>query len=388
MKIALDARFLTHPQVGGFKTYTENLVRALSQVDDVNHYVLYVDRRPVQGLLARTERFTYQVVSAALPVIGMPIREQVTLRKHVARCKPDVVHYLCNTAPVGVRGKFVITLLDTIQMEDQNNFKLTSGLTGLKRWAMTAYSKWTISQAAQAARRVITISDHEKVKISSQLGIPLGRICVTHLAANPVFAPARAETKEVWRAEMRAKHALPRRFVLGVGYEPRKNVPLLIEAFAKVARELSDLDLVIVAAEPGRRLHFQQLAAERDLSSRVTVLAGMGPTELAKLYNLADIFAFPSEREGFGLPPLEAMACGVPTIAMNMSSIPEIVQDGCLLLGSKDPQAWASAILQVSASVDVRERLVARGLEQAARLTWQRCAQETTDVYRTVFEEK
>jgi len=388
MKIGIDARFLTHPQVGGFKTYTENLVTALSQVDHLNSYIIYLDRPPLEDTLPQNDNFTYQVVEGTLPVVGLPFREQITLRRRIAGDKVDLIHFLCNTAPVKVSGKFVVTLHDTIQVTNSYTFHHRRSLSNHKQWAMGLYSKWTILKSARAARKVITVSNYEKTQITKHLGITPQRICVTHLAPNPVFTPVSPEVKAAWRAKMRQKLGLPDRFILGVGYEVRKNIPLLIEAFSRIASDQSDLGLVIVAAQDERRLFFEKLVAELNLSQRVVILASLPACDLAGLYNLADVFVFPSERESFGLPPLEAMACGAPVIAMDLSSIPEIVQDGALLIHGKEVQTWADAISRVVTDETLRSGLVQRGLQQAATLNWRRCAQETIQVYRAVLEAK
>jgi glycosyltransferase involved in cell wall biosynthesis len=111
-------------------------------------------------------------------------------------------------------------------------------------------------------------------------------------------------------------------------------------------------------------------------------LGGVPASELAELYRLADAFVYPSEREGFGLPPLEAMACGTPTIALRASSVPEVVGDGAILMDRLDVGAWAGAVRTVLQDPDLRADLARRGLERAAGFSWTRCARQTVDVYR------
>ena len=207
------------------------------------------------------------------------------------------------------------------------------------------------------------------------------------MAPNSVYYPVDNETKEVWRSEMRQKLDLPTRFILGVGYEPRKNIPLLIKAFSQIVPRHPGLDLVVVAAQEDRRTYFQQLSTQLGIDNRVYILGAVQPGDLAILYNLAEVFVFPSERESFGLPPLEAIACGVPTIAMNMTSLPEVLEDGALLIDGKDVETWANAIEKVLTDDELRSDLVRRGLKQAEKLTWQRCAEETLKIYCAVGDE-
>jgi glycosyltransferase involved in cell wall biosynthesis len=387
MRIGIDARFLTHPQRGGFKTYTVNLVKALSLIDSVNSYVLYLDRPPAEVTLPGSGNFAYQVVNSALPVLGMPAREQIALRRRLVHDNLDIMHFLCNTAPVGVPGKFVVTLHDTIQVTSLQPFEYSRGLSACRRWAISVYSRWAILQTAKSASRIITVSHYEKKQIKEHLGIAPERICVTHLAANPVFVPATQQTKREWRFRAQQEFGIRCPFIFAVGYEPRKNINLVIEAFSRLASDYPDIGLVIVAAEGQSRGFFQQLVNERSVTERVVVLGSVSADDLAMLYNLAEAFVFPSRRESFGLPPLEAIACGAPVIAMNMTSLPEVLQDGAMLVEGNDVQTWADAIVQVITDDSLRSSLASRAIRRAAEFSWQRCARETIRIYRDVVEE-
>jgi glycosyltransferase involved in cell wall biosynthesis len=385
MRIGIDARFLTHPQTGGFKTYTENLVQALHEVDNENQYKVYLDRQLDEPKFTAKENITYQAVTGKLPGLKTLVREQLSLRRQLNRDTPDVIHFLCNTAPIMCNHKYILTLHDTIQVTAENSLKLTKNLSRLKAWGIMAYSKWDIKNVARSAQAIITVSNFEKTEIVKHLNIDPAKICVTYLAPNPIFAPAGSDVKRLWRAELGLKFSLPQSFVLGIGYEPRKNIPLLIDAFTLIAPHYPDLGLVLVTAEPGRRLVFQQMAAEKGLNGRVIILASMPPVELNKLYNLADVFVFPSERESFGLPPLEAMACGTPVIASDCSSIPEITGKAALFAEGKDASMLANTICLLLSNKALRANLVSKGLERAAKFSWERCAQQTIDVYEQVY---
>lgn len=386
MKIGIDARFLTHPQPGGFKTYTVNLINALCQKDHDNEYVIYVDRPTVDGVLPQSDNFNYQILPASIPAIGMPFREQILLRRRIAKDKLDIVHSLCNTAPIRVPAKFVLSLLDDIQVRTPQAFPGAKGLESYKRWMINSYSKWTILKTVHKADRVLTLSQYEKEQIVNHLNLAPDRVDVTYFGVNPKFSPASSRIKESRVDEINKTLGLNNRFIMGVGYEPRKNIPLLIESFSTIASRFPDLDLVVIAAQEDRRIFFQSLALNWGISGRVKFLPAQDPSDLAVLYNLADLFVFPSERESFGAPPLEAMACGTPTIAMNMTSLPEILGDGAMLIDGKNVEAWAEAISEVLMNDDVRKKLVVRGLQQAAKFSWERCAQDTINIYRVIQE--
>jgi glycosyltransferase involved in cell wall biosynthesis len=378
LKIGLDARFLTHPQQGGFKTYTVNLINALCRLDDENQYFIYLDRPYDIDLLPGKRNFNYRIVDGTLPLIGMPFREQVLLRRQISRDHLDVLHSMCNTAPIRSGIKQIITLHDLIQVTTKIRFLEPPGL---KYWMIMAYSKAVIKYSFNTSDCILTVSEYEKMKIMDYFRVPENRVVVTHLAANSIFKPAALDERPALRIELEKKFDLAGDFILGVGYEDRKNIPLLIQAYKHLAEDFPNTNLVIVSAEEGKSLYFQQLVKEHHLDGHVIILGSMAASDLFSLYNLAKVFVFPSERESFGLPPLEAIACGTPTVAMNSSSLPEILGKGAMLVDGKDPKKWADAIRIVLTDKKLRLEMIERGLKRASESSWDNCARETIRAY-------
>lgn len=387
MRIGLDARFLSHPQPGGFKTYTTNLIGALGEIDNTNEYVLYLDRQCVLDNLPRHENFRYQVVPGRIPGLRLPFREQISLRQQIARDRLDLVHFLCNTAPVNLSQPHILTLHDTIQVSGKNNFGLRRGLAQHRQWALTAYSGWAIAKSVHCAGRIITVSEYEKEQIANELRLPPERIAVTHLAPDPVYVNVGQELRHRWKREIGERYQVDGGIILGVGYEPRKNIGLILQAFSLIASERNDLHLMIVCADHYRRRRFQQMIETLGLGRRASILGAQPPEQLKVLYNVAEVLVFPSERESFGLPPLEAIACGTPTVAMNATSVPEILQDGATLVDGHDPRIWADAIVRLHCDDSLRRDLASRGQTRASQLSWPRCAQQTLQVYQEVHQE-
>jgi len=386
VRIGLDARFLTHPQPGGFKTYTVNLVRALGELATDIEYVVWIDRIPRDVELPQSDSLTYRVVRGTFPLVGTAWREQVGLRHQIARDRVDLVHFLCNTSTVGLgHPPFVVTLHDTIQVSERTHLSSMMAPGELKRRAIDEYSRQSIIRSIRRAARVITVSEFEKNLVTERLALPREQVVVIHEAPDPVFVKASEADRAAWRAELRAKHGIQGPFIMGLGFERRKKVALLIDAFARLSGALPNAQLVVIAAEENRRERLQQWAVERGVGDRSLFLGRQSRAALARLFNLTEAFVFPSERESFGLPVLEAMACGAPVIAMRSSSIPEVAGDGALLIDGTDPDAWTTAIRRVLCESEFAEGLRARGRRRATSMTWKRCAEATVQVYRDVM---
>jgi glycosyltransferase involved in cell wall biosynthesis len=383
MKIGLDARFLTHPQVGGFKTYTENLISALAEIDSENEYILYVDRPPNQQTrVPFPANFSIRVIPGSGPLLGMPWREQIKLSRQAICDKLDLLHSPSLTAPLRLTCPSVVTIHDMIWFLPG---KFSRGKTLLgKRKLMEWYYQAVPKFAARRATAVITVSYAARDTIVQHLGLPADRIFVTHEAANPIYCrvnePAEVNT-------IRQKYNLASNFILAIGSaDPRKNITTLVHAYALLPASLRKrYHLAIVWTHS---FLAPDLAGEVDklgLTDHLRFLTGISNEELVLLYNAATLFAFPSRYEGFGLPPLEAMACGTPVVAANNSSIPEIVGEAAVLVETENVEAIASAISRVLSDQSLQKNLSTKGSAQAACFSWTKCALETVEVYRKVL---
>jgi alpha-1,3-rhamnosyl/mannosyltransferase len=183
---------------------------------------------------------------------------------------------------------------------------------------------------------------------------------------------------------VRRKYGLPEYFVLYLGSnKPHKNLGRLVEAWAQFRNSKFEIRSLVVAGHwDSRYPQAQQKATELGLGEAVRFLGDVSEADLPALYNLATVFAFPSLYEGFGLPPLEAMACGTPVVCANTSSLPEVVGDAALLFDPLDVPALAAALAQALSDADLRTALHARGLARARLFSWERTARETLAVYR------
>lgn len=379
MRIGIDARFLTHPQPGGFKTYTEQLIRALLEVDPDNEYILYVDRPPIAEMITPLAlNATVRVVPGTAPFIGMPWREQIGLAMQARRDRIDVLHALCLTAPVNAPCPLVVTIHDTIWMFPH---RFTRQQQRVRRSLMDLYYRYVPKMAARRARAVITVSCDARAAIVQHLGIPAHRVFVTYEAAAPGY---RFIDRSVAVDAVRQRFGLSEGFILALGSaDPRKNISTLLHAYALLPERLrTKHDLVIVWTHSLLAGSILEEARVHAIEERLRFLQHVSNEDLVNLYNAAGLFVFPSRYEGFGLPILEAMACGVPVVAANNSSIPEVAGDAALLIDAESPSSITQAMERVLNDAALRDALMARGLQRAASFSWQRCARETVAVYQ------
>lgn len=383
MKIGIDARFLTHPQHGGFKTYTEQLIRALAAVDSTNEYVLYLDRAPdAECSIPPRPNFELSIVGGTLPFAGMPVREQIALPLRARRDRLDLLHSPSLTAPLSAPCPSVVTIHDTIWLAPERYGRATA--ESGKRSLMQRYYRFVTNHAARRAAMVITVSHAARRCIIEQLGVPGDRVRVTHAAASPDYR--KSENVEEL-ARVRNRYSIGRHFVLALGSaDPRKNVATLLRSYAGLPQSLRDAhELAIVWTHTHLAGDIAALAVQLGIRDRIRFLTGVSNDDLRALYSVAQLFVFPSRYEGFGLPVLEAMACGTPVVAANNSSIPEIAGQAALLVDAEDGAGLTSQMAKVLGDRELRARLTAAGLARARSFSWQRCARETIAAYEAAL---
>jgi glycosyltransferase involved in cell wall biosynthesis len=302
--------------------------------------------------------------------------EQWGMVQAAAASGVDFVHIPHFAAPVRAGRPFIVTIHDVIP------FVLPAYRASA---SMRLYLR-LISRAARSASAIITDSECSRRDIERHLGIDRGRISVIPLAVDEQFRPVHDAEAD---AALRERYQLPGPVIFNVGgLDARKNVDALVRAFAASLPDLdADTRLVIAgSAHTGNaRLYppLDPVITEHGLQDRVVLTGRISEADKLRLYNLADLYVFTSLYEGFGLSPLEAMACGTPVICSNRSSLPEVVGEGGILV-DPTPQKLAGAISTVMNDGYLRRRLSAGGLEQASKFSWNETAAMTFDVYRQV----
>jgi len=361
MRIAIDARLTGYIQ-GGTSQYTQRLVQALASLRSGDDLILLEGRRPAPSL-------SWPPGVRRLRLLTPPHhrREQLTLPLELLRIPMDLLHSPDFIPPFRRRCRSVITVHDLAFLRFPH--LLTSESAGF-------YGQ--VGRAVESADQVIAVSEATRQDLLELLDADPAKITVVHEAAGPGFRPL--EPAEVERH--RARLQLPDRFILFVGtLEPRKNLTVLLKAFARGWKE-HRVPLVVV----GRRgWLYQEVFETRDalgLGDEVRFVGAVPAEQLVYYYNCAICLILPSLYEGFGLPALEAMACGTPVVVSNVSSLPEVVGDAGLLVDPRDAESLAGAMATLLSDEVLRNRLSQRGIQRAATFSWEKAAQETLAVYR------
>jgi glycosyltransferase involved in cell wall biosynthesis len=247
------------------------------------------------------------------------------------------------------------------------------------------YARVVMPRAARAADAIITLSHASKTDIVQGLAIPEERVTVVPTGVDPSFTPLALESERA--LEVRRRYELPDDFVLTVGsVEPRKNLPRLLEAIQRLRRDRDTAEVVLVHAGPDGWLadEVAHARATLDPPGAVRFLGYVPRQDLAALYGLARLTAYPSLYEGFGLPVAEAMACGCPVVTSNVSSLPEVAGDAAVLVDPASVEDIAAGIAALWTDAGRRRAVAARGRARASCFTWERTARETAAVYEAV----
>jgi glycosyltransferase involved in cell wall biosynthesis len=373
MHIGLNAHLLSLDETyrgAGINWYIRNLLTHLPRVDHDNRYTAFIgDRRfTSSGLALKLSR-----LPTSRPVVRI-FWEQVVQPFALRREGVDLLHALAFVTPLLSPCPSVVTVYDLSFLLYPESFKRA------KRFYLGLFTRLS----ARRARRVIAISKSTKRDVVRLLGVPPGKVEVVYCGIDEVFRPLTEDQVITFRS----KRGLPERFILFVGtIEPRKNVTRLIEAFASLQTcQPANLKLVIGGAKGWFYEDVFARVEELGLEGAVIFPGYIPVSELPLWYNAAELFVYPSLYEGFGLPLLEALACGTPVVTANTSSLPEVVGEAGLTVDPFDVEGLAEALRRALGDEALCQEMRERGLKRAKGFSWTKTARETVQVYRRAME--
>jgi glycosyltransferase involved in cell wall biosynthesis len=376
MHIGINAHLLARTgtyREAGLSKHISALIRHLLALDSPHRWTIFVGHGQRPPWLTDSARV--RVRESRIPTLRPPVRiawEQTVLPLAAARARLPLLACPVNIRPVGCPCPAVVTVHDLIFLRDPARYQAS------KRLYLQALTGWSVRHA----RRVIAVSEATAADITGLLGVPRRRITVI---PNGVEADGLRPLPPAEVAAFRRAKGLPDNVILYVGtLEPRKNLPALVRAFAAV-REATGATLVIAGGKGWFYEEIFRTVRELGLEDAVRFPGYVPDAELPLWYNSARVFAYPSVYEGFGLPALEALACGVPVIAADTSALPEVVGTAGVLVDPHSDAALAAALRAVLTDPALAARLAAAGPAQAARFSWDAAARQTLAVYESAI---
>jgi glycosyltransferase involved in cell wall biosynthesis len=366
MHVGIDARLVYYTRAG-IGEYTLRLTQALAQSYPQERFTLLQDRRQPQPLV---QADNVQVASAFVP--SHHRAEQLLMPWVVGRLNTDVFHSPDFIPPLRSRGRSVITIHDLA-------FLIYPHF--LTKDAARYYGQ--IDRAVRRADHIIAVSQSTKNDLVRMLGTSEDRVTVIHEAADPRMRPM---PRDEALQRVQALYGVPDEFILFVStIEPRKNVGGLLRAYQRLRDGYKLTPALVLAGSPGWLSgDVYDLVAKLGLKPHTHFLGRVEAYDLPYLYSAARCLVHPAFYEGFGLTPLEAMACGTPVVVSNISSLPEVVGDAAMLIDPQQDEEITVALWRVLTDEALRDSLRMKGLQRAARFSWGRAAEQTMAVYRRV----
>ncbi len=373
MRIGIEAQRLYRADKHGMDVVALETIRRLVRLAPQHTFVVFVRPGPAP-CLPDADNLEVRCV----PGWSYPSWEQWALPRAVSEAGVDLLHATANTAPLRVDVPLLVTLHDVIFLEGAAPWR--RGGTWYQRLGNT-YRRWVVPPAIRQARAVATVSHHEKDRITDHFPEMSSRVFVAPNGVDPRFAPV-DDRRERERIVLK-KVGLPRSYFFFLGNtDPKKNLDGVLHAYARYA-DAHDrtLPLVIADFHPTRLRAALQTIGRPDLQQHIRLPGYIDHADLPAVYSAASGFLYPSRRESFGLPILEAMACGTPVITSDAAAMPETAGEAALLVDPDRPSDLAGAMRRVVADTRLRRRLRDRGLRRAGTFSWERTARRLLRAY-------
>lgn len=370
MRIGIDARF--YGAIGkGLGRYTQKLIENLEKIDNINQYFIYLRKENFDEYQPKNKNF----IKVLADFRWYTFSEQIHMPRLLNKYNLDLVHFPHFNVPLFYRKKFVITIHDLILV----HFPTIRGTTlpALFYFLKFLAYKIVIRSAIKRAGKIIAVSNFTKDDIIKTYQVPAGNIVVTYEACDePVSSPADVE-------KILGKYDIIKPYILYVGNAyPHKNLERLILAFAEVGEKLKDLSLVLVGKEDYFYRRIKNLANSKKIE-RIIFTDFVPDDELDAIYRNAASYVFPSLYEGFGLPPLEAMARGIPVLSSDHACMRETLEDSACYFNAKEPKEMLAALEKLINDEELRREFIRKGYAQAKKYSWEKMAQQSLEIYKT-----
>jgi glycosyltransferase involved in cell wall biosynthesis len=337
-------------------------------VDDHNDYVVFNAPDPLKRRLS-SPRFRWVDV----PYSNAAYYEQALLPKAAKAEGAQLLHYIDNSCSLFTDLPQVLTLHDTMYTRSLKAVRLNPTF---RQRLVYAYKKWVIPKSAWFAKKVITVSSYSKEQIVKETGVPADKVTVTLEAVD----------HRLYKKTTLEQTGLFKILVHGAA-DDRKNLSNMLKAAKSLVLRKKSFQMFVIGLDKEELSYtpYERQALELSLEPYVKWIGNVSPENMVKTYQEADLLLYPSLLEGFGLPVLEAFACGIPVVTSNTTSLPEVAGNAALLVDPEDPKAIAEAVSRLMEKPALRAQLVERGLKRAKQFTWEKTARETMAVYERLL---
>ena len=353
------------------------LIRNLQLIDTENEYVLFIKPDVDDSVIKETPNFKIVRLKGGF----YPLWEQIALPKAARKHGCQILHCTSNTAPLFTSIPLVVTLHDIIYMESSYP-KIMKGTGTLYQKFGNAYRKLFVPRIIKKSEKIITVSNFEKNRIGQFFKMANdNRLVAVYNGVSEHFKPV---TQPDVLQRVKEKYHLPNHFFFFLGNtDPKKNTKGTLKAFSDFLKKTgSDIQLVMLDYDRQELEALLNDIDDKDLINRIILTGYVVNTDLPAIYSQCEIFLYPSLRESFGIPMLEAMACGVPVITSNTSSMPEVAGDAALLIDPFNPAEITDAMRQILDDKELKSDLIKKGLIRAAAFSWKAMAQNVLEIYR------
>ncbi|WP_247232490.1 glycosyltransferase family 1 protein [Telluribacter sp. SYSU D00476] len=373
MKIGIEAQRLFRPKKHGMDVVALELIKALQRLDTPHEYFVFV--KPDEDVcLTDSPNCRIVPISAS----NYATWEQVQLPIYARKYGIDVLHCTANTAPVWPGVPLVLTLHDVIFMEKMTG---PNTQTSYQRFG-NMYRRWVVPKIIKKCQKIVTVSHYEKERIIKTLNLPDSAVEVAYNGVSNRFSAPPNMDEQLWVKE---QFRLPDRFFFFLGNtDPKKNMPTVIKAFAQLVESVPDIKLVIADIAPEIVEAILSNLGKADLISHFVFTGYIPGKHLPAVYHQCEVFLYPSLRESFGLPILEAMTCGVPVITSTTAAMPEVAGDAAFLVDPTDADDITAAMKKALLDLPLRQKMIGEGLKRPALFTWEQTARTMLNIYEQI----
>ena len=376
MKIGIEAQRIFRTKKHGMDMVALELIRNLQLLDTENEYIIFVKSDTDSSVIQETKNFKIEQLKGGF----YPLWEQFALPAAAKKAGCHLLHCTSNTAPLFTSIPLVVTLHDIIYMES-SYLKILNGTGTWYQKFGNAYRRLFVPKIIRKSKKIITVSHFEKKRIGQFFGLSDDqRLTAVYNGVGEHFKPIRdaGVLKSV-----KEKYHLPDHFIFFLGNtDPKKNTKGALQAFSEFLKEYpGDMKLVMLDYDLAELNKLLSEIGNPGLIDQIVLTGYVVNTDLPAIYSQCDIFLYPSLRESFGIPMLEAMSCGAPVITSNTSSMPEVAGDGAFIIDPYKPAEITAAMIKILTEESTRFNLIEKGYLQAAKFSWKAMAQNVMKIY-------